>query len=164
MNHNHFFEIESQISHTTLKQFRWIFKSIQQHSKRAEIQCGVSSAQLWAIWEIFKTPGIKITDLAKAMSIHHSTTNTLVNKLSKKGLVSKAKCIKDNRVFKLTLTEDGQKLINHNTLEPRGKLQQALFEMPENELKQLTFQLNTLIHLMEVNDDESEATQKTFQN
>ncbi|MEN9757564.1 MAG: hypothetical protein RL755_1751 [Pseudomonadota bacterium] len=156
MNHNHFFEIESQISHITLKQFRLIFKAIQQHSKLAESQCGVTSSQLWAIWEIFKTPGMKITDLAKAMSIHHSTTNTLVNKLSKKGLVSKEKCLKDNRVVKLILTENGQTLIHNNTLEPRGKLQQALFEMSENDLKQLSLQLNTLIRLMKVDVDTSE--------
>ena len=159
MNHHQFLEIESQISHIALKQFRLIFKAIQQHSKLAESQSGVSSSQLWAIWEIFKTPGIKITDLAKAMSIHHSTTNTLVNKLSKKGLVLKEKCLKDNRVVKLILTENGQTLIHNNTLEPRGKLQQAFLEMPENELKQLSLQLNTLIHLMKVDDEESELAQ-----
>ncbi len=154
MNHDHFLEIESQISYIALKQFRLIFKAIQQHSKLAEIECGVTCAQLWAIWEIFKKPGIKVTDLAKAMSIHHSTTNTLVNKLAKKGLVAREKCLKDNRVVTLSLTENGRTLIINNTLEPRGILQQALFKMQDGELEQLSEKLDTLIDLMRVNYDE----------
>lgn len=154
MNHQHFFEIESQISHIALKQFRVIFKIIQQHSKLAETQCGVSCAQLWAMWEVFKAPGIKITDVAKAMSIHHSTTNTLVNKLSKKGLIIRRKCPNDSRVVTLKLTESGRALVINNTLEPRGILQQALFNMSDDHVAELSQKLAMLIDFMQVNDDE----------
>ena len=154
MNYQHFLEIESQMSHIALKQFRLIFKVIQQHSKLAETECGVSCAQLWAVWEIFKKPGIKTTDLAKAMSIHHSTTNTLVNKLSKKGLVTRAKCFRDSRVVNLSLTENGRAFILNNSIEPRGILQQALFKMSDDELGQLSEKLDTLISLMQIDIDD----------
>ena len=91
------------------------------------------------------------------MSIHHSTTNTLINKLSRKKLLVRHKCNKDNRAVKLFLTETGHELIQNNTLEPRGILQQALFETPESVLEQLNTQLGILIREMEVGYDDNIA-------
>lgn len=150
-------EIESKLSHIVLRQFRLIFKVIQQHSKLVETQNGVSSPQLWAMWEIFNSPGIKVTELAKVMSIHHSTTNTLINKLSRKNLLVRRKCNDDNRVVKLFLTENGNELIKNNTLEPRGILQQALFEIPEDTLEQLITQLDILIQKMKIDYNDNAA-------
>ena len=73
------------LSHEALKRFRLVFKAIQQHSQWVEIQCGLTSAQLWMMSELSKSPGLKVTELAAAMSIHHSTACSLLDKLAKKG-------------------------------------------------------------------------------
>ena len=43
-----------QWPYEVLKQFRLIFKATQQHSQWVETHCGVTSAQLWALWELSK--------------------------------------------------------------------------------------------------------------
>ncbi len=144
-----------QWPYEVLKQFRLIFKATQQHSQWVETHCGVTSAQLWALWELSKNPGLKVTDLAKAMSIHHSTACSLLDKLARKGLILRERVSQDQRVVTVTLTQDGIELIDQAPSSPQGILQHALFDLPENVLKSLAEHLDTLVKAMELKDEEA---------
>jgi len=144
-----------QWPHEVLKQFRLIFKAVQQHSQLVETHCGVTSAQLWALWELSKNPGLKVTELAKAMSIHHSTTSNMLDKLAKKGLILRERVSQDQRVVTVTLTPEGVELLNQVPSPPQGILQHALFDLPENVLKSLAKNLEVLIKEMKIKDDEA---------
>lgn len=144
-----------QWPYEVLKQFRMIFKATQQHSQWVETHCGVTSAQLWALWELSKNPGLKVTDLAKAMSIHHSTVCSLLDKLARKGLILRERISQDQRVVTVTLTQDGIELIDQAPSSPQGILQHALFDLPENVLKSLAKHLDTLVKAMEIKDEEA---------
>ena len=145
----------NSLSLRVLKQFRLIFKATQQHSKWVESQYGVTSAQLWAMWEISKKAKLKVTDLAMAMSIHHSTACSLLDKLVKKGLVERKRVSKDQRIVTLQLTEEGLTLMNQNLLAPQGLLQHAIFELPENVLNTLESNLALLVNTMDIVDYEA---------
>ncbi|MCQ8118796.1 MarR family winged helix-turn-helix transcriptional regulator [Methylomonas rosea] len=148
-------EESKQWSHEVLKQFRLIFKAVQQHSQWVETHCGVTSAQLWALWELSKNPGLKVTELAKAMSIHHSTASNMLDKLAKKGLIMRERVSQDQRVVTLTLTQEGSELLNQVSSPPQGILQHALFDLPENVLKSLAKNLDLLVKEMKIKDDEA---------
>lgn len=142
-----------QWPYEVLKQFRLIFKAVQQHSQWVETHCGVTSAQLWALWELSEKPGLKVTELAKAMSIHHSTASNMLDKLAKKGLIIRERISQDQRVVTVTLTEAGAKLINLAPAPPQGILQHSLFQLPENVLKSLANDLDVLVKGMEIKDE-----------
>ncbi|MBD9360570.1 MarR family winged helix-turn-helix transcriptional regulator [Methylomonas fluvii] len=144
-----------QWPYEVLKQFRLIFKAVQQHSQWVETHCGVTSAQLWALWELSKTPGLKVTELAKAMSIHHSTASNMLDKLAKKGLILRERVSEDQRVVTVTLTQNGIELLNQVPSPPQGILQHALFDLPENVLKSLAKNLDVLVQEMKIKDDEA---------
>lgn len=144
-----------QWPHEVLKQFRMIFKAVQQHSQWVETHCGVTSAQLWALWELSKNPGLKVTELAKAMSIHHSTASNMLDKLAKKGLIMRERVSQDQRVVTVMLTQDGIELLNQVSSPPQGILQHALFALPENVLKSLAKNLDVLVKEMQIKDDEA---------
>jgi DNA-binding transcriptional ArsR family regulator len=72
-----------------LKNFRIIFKSVQRHSAMVEAECGLSGSQLWAMWELLISPGLKVSDLSKAMAIHQSTASNLLDKLEKRELIKR---------------------------------------------------------------------------
>ncbi|AMK77039.1 hypothetical protein A1342_22000 [Methylomonas methanica] len=148
-------EESKQWSHEVLKQFRLIFKAVQQHSQWVETHCGVTSAQLWALWELSKNPGLKVTELAKAMSIHHSTASNMLDKLAKKGLIMRERISQDQRVVTLTLTQEGSELLNQVPSPPQGILQHALFDLPENVLKSLAKNLDLLVKEMKIKDIEA---------
>lgn len=141
--------------HEVLKQFRLIFKAVQQHSQWIETHCGVTSAQLWALWELSKNPGMKVTELAKAMSIHHSTASNMLDKLAKKELIMRERISQDQRVVTLKLTQEGIELLNRVSSPPQGILQHALFDLPEKVLKSLAMNLGVLVKEMNIKDDEA---------
>jgi len=144
-----------QWPYEVLKRFRLIFKAVQQHSQWVEAHCGVTSAQLWAMWELSEKPGLKVTDLAKSMSIHHSTASSLLNKLAKKDLITRERISQDQRVVTVTLTPAGSELIKRAPPTPQGILQHALFDLPEPVLKSLVKHLEVLVKEMEIKDEEA---------
>jgi DNA-binding MarR family transcriptional regulator len=135
-----------------IKRFRLIFKESQQHSQRVEANCGVSGAQLWAMWELSQRPGLRVTELAKAMYIHQSTTSNLLEKLAKKGLIKREKLNRDQRVVSLFLTEAGVQVLGRAPAPARGILQQALFNLPEEALCSLSDSLDELVDAMDISD------------
>ena len=138
-----------------LKQFRLIFKAVQQHSQWVETRCGVTSAQLWAMWELSRNPGLRVTDLAKAMSIHHSTASNMLDKLAKKGLIKRERVSEDQRVVTLNLSQEGVDLLEQAPSPAQGILQHALFCLPEAVLQSLAKDLDALVKEMEIKDDEA---------
>ncbi len=68
------------------KQLRVVFRAVQSHSKTVQQQCGLSSAKLWMMWELFANPGVKVSELARALTIHPSTCSNMLDQLEDKGL------------------------------------------------------------------------------
>jgi len=136
-----------------LKRFRLIFKEVQQHSQWVETNCGVSSAQLWAMWELSQNPGLRVTELAKAMSIHQSTASNLLEKLARKGLVKRERLNQDQRVVSVSLTEAGIETLKHAPSPARGILQHALFALPEDVLRSLSGNLGVVVAAMGITDE-----------
>jgi DNA-binding MarR family transcriptional regulator len=140
--------------HEVLKRFRLIFRAVQQHSQWVETRCGVTSAQLWALWELSESPGLRVSDMARAMSIHHSTASNLLDKLARKGLIKRERVSEDQRVVTLNLTREGIDLIERAPSPARGILQHALFRLPKALLQSLAQDLEVLVKEMAILDDE----------
>ncbi|MCX7109557.1 MAG: MarR family transcriptional regulator [Proteobacteria bacterium] len=136
-----------------LKRFRVIFKAVQQHAQWVETCCGLSNAQLWVLWEISQTPGLRVTELAEAMSIHQSTASNLLDKLGKKGLIRRERINEDQRVVSLFLTDSGQEMLVQAPQPARGILQDALFSLPDGTLTSLEGNLDELIGMMDIEDE-----------
>lgn len=138
-----------------LKRFRLIFRAVQQHSQWVESCCGVTCAQLWAMSELAIKPGLRVTDLAKSMSVHQTTISNLLVKLEKKGLIRRERSDPDRRVVCLYLTAEGQELLARAPGPRRGLLQQSLFGLPEPVLASLVQNLDALVEAIQIKDTEA---------
>lgn len=142
-----------QLASATLKDFRIIFNSVKKHFKQIEEQCGVSSSQLWVLWELQKTPGLKVSELAGKLAIHQSTASNLIEKASRKALISKRREDEDQRVVRLYLTEAGQEIVMKAPGSPRGVLTEAIDQLSIQDLVQLQSSLEILIGKMKLKDE-----------
>ena len=86
-----------------LQQFRELFRVSQQHFQRIESNCGVSGAQLWALSELKAAPGLTVSGLARALSIHLSTSSNLLDKLEAQELIRRERNSTDQRVVQVFL-------------------------------------------------------------
>ena len=146
-------EERSEYARSIVQGFRLVFRTIQEHSRWVEKRCGVSAAQLWSLWEIHSNPGIRVSELSTALSIHRSTASNMLDKLVKKGLVRRERWGPDNRVVRLFLTEAGEQLINRAPGPAQGALSYALQNLPTEVLKELNGNLNDVTTHMQTSKE-----------
>lgn len=131
-----------------LKQFRVIFQSVRKHFQSVEALCGISGSQLWALAKVVESPGLRVTELAKAMTIHQSTASNLVEGLVKLGLIRRQRSDTDQRVVLLHPTDVGLALHDKAPQPIRGVLPDALSRLEAERLAGLELHLQELIKLM----------------
>lgn len=142
----------SEQERAILRKFRTVFRVVQEHSRWVERQCGVSAAQLWAMWELFSSPGVRVSELSRALSIHQSTTSNLLDKLEQKGLIERRRGGPDQRVVRIHLTDKGAKLVEGAPRPAQGALMDALHRLPSEALLELDGILSRLVSTMGVDD------------
>lgn len=148
-------DLKFQRFQVILKDLRIIFRASQAHAKWVEKECGLSSAQLWMMWELFHTPGLKVSELANILSIHPSTCSNMLDKLQKKDLISRERNNpNDQRVVELKLTETGSKLLATAPQPAQGVLADALFRLPDETLLQLEAGLDEFVNILRLSDKE----------
>lgn len=135
-----------------LKKFRQIVSSAQQHFRRIEEQCGLSGAQLWALREVAEHPGQRVSDLAKVMSLHLSTTSNLLDKLTKRNLIRRERNDTDQRIVRLFPTEEGMRVVAGAPYPARGVLPEALNRLPDEVLDSLNESLARVLDEIEDSD------------
>ena len=111
---------------------------------------GLSGSQLWALWHISARPGLRISELAEAMQIHHSTASNMLDKLEDKALLRRERQVVDNRVVNLHLTDKGQELVRGVPGPLQGRLRNALQRVPGKTLDGLFVGLSRLLDEMSV--------------
>ncbi len=139
-----------------LRQFRVVFNAVRTHFQQMEKQTGVGGAQIWALSEIQRAPGLGMNDLARAMDIHQSTASNLVRQLLKRGLVSTEKSTVDRRNVHLRVEEAGLAVLKTVPGPHQGVLPDALRQLSPDTLAQLTHGLGQLIPRL--NADEAAAS------
>ena len=136
---------DPDVSRSVIRQLRMIIRALQGHSHAVERACGISAAQLWALWELHRSPGLKVSDLARRLSVHASTISNLLDKLEQGGFVERQRRERDQRIVRLFLTDAGRELLLRAPAAPQGVLNRALQDMPPDQLNALDQALGTLL-------------------
>jgi DNA-binding MarR family transcriptional regulator len=155
--HNSSDDPRGQQFQVILRELRIIFRASQNHAKSVEKECGLSSAQLWMMWELFNHPGLKVSELADILSIHPSTCSNMLDKLQSKNLVSRSRTNpNDQRVVKLNLTEGGVQLLATAPRPAQGVLADVLLRLPDESLNHLESGLTEFVNALK-NFDEKDG-------
>jgi DNA-binding MarR family transcriptional regulator len=134
-----------------LKQFRAVFSAVKQHFQQVEAVCQVSGAQLWALAVVARQPGLRVSELARAMAVHQSTASNLIDRLVELGLIKKNRSRDDQRVVHLMPTPEGIQRIEKAPQPLEGALPGALDKLLPEELNQLHVLLKRLLLILKAN-------------
>lgn len=137
----------------TLRKLRIVIRAAQKHSVWIEKQCGVNGAQLWIMQELAESPGLRVGDIAGQLAIHQTTASNLLYSLEKRGYIVKTRDQLDQRVVKLSLSEQGRALLLHAPKPARGLLPEALTKIGHEQLRQLDEGLQALLDAIEPGDE-----------
>lgn len=136
-----------------LQQFRLIYGSMRQYFRLLEERCGVPGAQMWALQEVAREPGIGINELARRLGVHQSTASLMVDKLVGAGLLRKTRSARDQRRVGLELDTAGREVLARLPGPAEGILPAALSSLPLVVLNTLKINLDELIAHLPGRDD-----------
>lgn len=137
-----------EVARDVVKKFRVLFGTAKQHYRQVEARCGLGGAQLWALTEVARTPGINVREIAAAMLVHQSTASNLVDRIETLGLISKRRAKEDKRVVRLFVTVKGRNVLSRAPEPTVGVLPDALQQLPANVLESLNANMGLLIAKM----------------
>lgn len=145
-------DVEARLA--VLKKLRIIIRAAAQHSAWVDKQCGVNGAQLWIMQELLEDGELRVGELAARLAVHQTTASNLLDDLEKRGLVTKARSTKDQRVVTVQLTRQGKAILTKGPKPGRGLLAEALRHLDHASLDNLDHGLQGLLDSIEMLDEE----------
>lgn len=133
-----------------VQSLRRIFKSIQDYSHEVSDKFGITGPQLWTLKTVSANGSLSLGELSKRMYLHPSTITGVVDRLEKKGYVSRDRGQEDRRVIKVQLTPKGKKLVKRTPNPVQGKMIYGLKKLKREELNSLYDSVRKLVEIMEV--------------
>ncbi|WP_243384313.1 MarR family winged helix-turn-helix transcriptional regulator [Geothrix alkalitolerans] len=133
-----------------MQSLRRIVKALHDYSMQVEKQCGLTGPQLWALWELNRAGTLSLKALSKQMHLEPSTVTGVVERLHKRGLLTREPDPADRRRVMLSLTAEGSQLLKGAPHPAQGQLLYALHGMDLDSVASLNQSLKRLASDMEV--------------
>lgn len=135
-----------------LKLFRVTLDAVRRHSEYVESRLGIGGAQLWVLWELRQTPGMRAVDLARNMAIHRQTADNLLRGLLGLGLV-RCPTAAETASSLYFLTEAGLRLADTAPEHGQGVLKAALEQLPDAALEQVVNAMRSINECLPFRED-----------
>jgi len=132
-----------------MQSLRRIFKAIQDYSHEVSNKFGITGPQLWALKTISQNGKLSLGELTKKMYLHPSTITGVVDRLEKKGYVSRDRGQGDRRVINVQLTPQGKKLVKRAPNPVQGKMIYGLRKLKKQKLNPIYYSVQKLVEIME---------------
>ncbi len=126
-----------------LKMFRVTLDAVRRHSEWVEKRHGISAVDLWILWELAQTPGLRVVDLAKTLAVPRSTLEPLLDGLSARGLLKLQGEGEGPGVYFLSF--DGARITDASPQFGQGVLKSAMNNMTDHDLVLLVQALASLV-------------------
>ncbi len=127
---------------------RRVFQAVNDQSKKAERETGMTGPQLWAMKIIGDLSPVRVSDLAKRMYLNPSTVVGILDRLEARGFVQRLRSQEDRRVVKVELTDTGQELLIKAPEVASGLLVAGLEVLPHKNLQHIAAALENLVSIL----------------
>lgn len=131
---------------------RRVFQAVNEYSKKAERETGLTSPQLWAIKVLAEAAPIKVSELARRMYLHPATVVGILDRLETRGLVTRKRSQEDRRVVDIDLTALGKDLVNKAPEVAQGLLVKGLEPLTDEVLVRIADGLEQLVKILGVQE------------
>jgi DNA-binding MarR family transcriptional regulator len=134
-----------------LKMFRMTLDAVRRHSEWVESRHGISAVELWALWELAQSPGMRTVDLAKAMALPRGSTESLLAGLVRRGLARQSTDAEGPGLCFPTF--DGQRIADASPQYGQGVLKGAMNNLSDASLVNLVRAMVDLVQHLPFRED-----------
>lgn len=124
---------------------RRIFQILNEQSKKAEHETGLTGPQLWAIKTISEHSPVRVLDLARRLYLHPATVVGILDRLEMRDLIKRNRSREDRRVVWVELTDKGRHLVEAAPEVAQGLLVAGLEKLSESVLVRINKALAKLV-------------------
>jgi DNA-binding MarR family transcriptional regulator len=122
----------------------------QRQSREFVRKYRITGQQLGALRIVAMSPGISLGELSERLFLHISSASGIVDRLEKRGYVTRERSGEDRRVVHLNVTADGRRVIRRTPLAGMGLLIHSVDRLPAGQIRDLLKGLKLLLNLMKV--------------
>ena len=127
-------------------------KAINEYSRNAEKETGLTGPQLWAIKLVAVNAPIKVSDLAHRMYLHPATVVGILDRLESKGLVQRTRSTEDRRVVEIDLTAQGRAVVGQAPEVAQGMLVKGLESLSREKLSHVSESMREIVRILGAED------------
>ncbi len=127
---------------------RRVFQVVNEQSKRAERETGLTGPQLWAIKTIAQDDSLMVSEIAGRMYLHPATVVGILDRLEARGLVRRVRSSEDRRVVRVELTAAGKSLVRIAPEVAQGLLVAGLEKLTIRNLREISSSLEQLVGIL----------------
>ncbi len=127
---------------------RRVFQVVNEQSKKAEHETGLTGPQLWAIKTIADAGPIKVSEIARRMYLHPATVVGILDRLEARGFVVRTRSTEDRRVVQVGLSALGRDLVKKTPEVAQGLLVAGLERLTSKELKNIARGLDQMVEIL----------------
>jgi DNA-binding MarR family transcriptional regulator len=131
---------------------RRTMKAINEYSRTAEKETGLTGPQLWAIKLVAGSAPIKVSDLARRMYLHPATVVGILDRLESKGLVQRTRSTEDRRVVEIDLTAQGRVVVGQAPEVAQGMLVKGLESLTREKLSHVSESMREIVTILGAED------------
>jgi DNA-binding MarR family transcriptional regulator len=135
-----------------LDALRRIVQVLRESSRRAELQLGVTGAQLFVLQKLGEAPSQSLNDLAARTHTHQSSVSTVVARLVERGLVARQRSARDGRRLELVLTAKGRRVAAQTPGAAQDRLVDTIQQLPPRARRRLASLLRQLVAGMDAHE------------
>jgi DNA-binding MarR family transcriptional regulator len=133
----------------TIQKFLSLYRYLR-HYSRHMLEEGLSGRKVATLRYLVGAGPLTIGELSDYLCISDSSTSLLIDKLEKRGYVTRARSTTDNRVVLVSVTPDGRALVERTPLGGFPLLREALKTLPPEQLALVHEAMTILVRLLEI--------------
>lgn len=131
-------------------QIRTLMQAGKVYTKELNRKYSVSAPQLACLAALLDQGPMPPSVISKNILVKSSTVTGIIDRLEKKGYVSRVRNSPDRRVITIELTDAGRELVEHAPSPFQQTIVDGLKKMPENELEKILLALTKLAGMLEL--------------
>lgn len=135
-----------------IHRIRRLMQAAELYSKKLDKNYGLTSAQLHTILALYENGPQPPSQLAKRVMVKSSTITGIVDRLERKGLVTRVRSLRDRRVTNIELTTEGKRLSKKAPSPINQTLVDGLKKLSNSEVQQIVLSLSKLTEMLDVED------------
>lgn len=139
-------------SYQVLQLLRKCIRATDKHSKSLQSRYGITIPQQVCLMCLCEEGSLSISKLAKRVQLSPSTVVGIVDRLEKRGLLSRVRESKDRRVVQVQITDKARALVDSSPLPIQEKLVAGLSKLPKQEQAAIVDALQTVVSFMDIEE------------